>query len=125
MSFNASLKGRRTGIDPLANSGPASLPGREQSYSTCTGGCASLHHRLISIAPPGREIASLRLPAVSDLAVFRSRKSKRRCVAAFHTLRDFCRDLLPFEDRLPSVLHVFSDQNKRLLVVGQFPDLFF
>src|SRR6266540_2021032 len=45
------LKGRRTGIGPVANSGPASLPGREQSSSTRPGGCASLHHRLISVAP--------------------------------------------------------------------------
>ncbi len=34
------LKGRRTGIGPVANSGPASLPGREHSSSTCPGGCA-------------------------------------------------------------------------------------
>src|SRR5215471_14578007 len=68
------LKGRRTGIGPAANSGPASRQGREQSSSTCPGGCASLHHRLISVAPPGRDIASLSLPAVSGLA-------------ALHTLR--------------------------------------
>ncbi|HEU0176412.1 MAG TPA: hypothetical protein VFV58_19270, partial [Blastocatellia bacterium] len=63
--FKRSLKGRRTGISPVANSSPASLPGHKKSSSTCPGGCASLHHRLISVAPPGREIASSSLPAVS------------------------------------------------------------
>src|SRR5262245_6194660 len=60
------LNGRRTGIGPFANSRPASLPGREQSSSTCPGGCASLHHRLSSVAPPGLEIAPLSSPAVSS-----------------------------------------------------------
>jgi len=59
------LKGRRTGIGPVENSGPASLPGREQTSSTCPGGCASLHRWLIFVAPPGLEIASLSLSVVS------------------------------------------------------------
>ncbi len=70
------LKGRRTGIGPVANSGPASLPGREQSSLTCPGGCASLHHRLISVAPPGWKITSLSLPAVSGLAALHTLRAK-------------------------------------------------
>src|SRR5262245_34508211 len=60
------MKGRRTGIGPLANSSPASRQGREKSSPPYSGGYASLHHRLISVAPPGREITSLSLPAVSQ-----------------------------------------------------------
>src|SRR5215470_8255112 len=66
------LKGSRTGIGPVENSGPASLPGRERSSLTCPGGCAPLHHRLISVAPPGREMASLSLPAVSQAPALQS-----------------------------------------------------
>ena len=59
------LKGRRTRVVTVENSGPASLPGREKSLLVFPGGYAGLRHRLISVAPPGREIASLSLPAVS------------------------------------------------------------
>jgi len=45
------LKRRWTWIISVANSGPASLPGREKSFLVCPGACASLPHRLISIAP--------------------------------------------------------------------------
>jgi hypothetical protein len=47
------LKGRRTKADLPIRANPASLPGREQYSMTCPGGFASLHHRLISVAPTG------------------------------------------------------------------------
>jgi hypothetical protein len=67
------LEGRGTRTDTLIRASPASLPGHEKSFAPCPGGCASLHHRLISAAPPGREITFRGLPAVS-------------LVAALHTL---------------------------------------
>jgi hypothetical protein len=45
--------GRRTKANMLIRGIPASLPGREKCFMTCSGGYASLHHRLHSAAPTG------------------------------------------------------------------------
>src|SRR5262245_52526305 len=50
---SCALEGRRTRIGFAAQPGPASLPGRNIVLND-SGGSAALHHRLISIVPPGR-----------------------------------------------------------------------
>src|SRR5262245_12704570 len=62
-STSRALEGRWTKADTIIKASRASLPGREISFITCPGGCASLHHRLSSVAPTGagnklREFAS-------------------------------------------------------------------
>src|SRR5262245_22706147 len=59
-------EGRLTKADTIIKASPASLPGREKSFALCPGGCASRRHRLISAAPPGRELTFRSLPAVSS-----------------------------------------------------------
>src|SRR5262245_59538840 len=53
----------------FANQIESGVPaGTRKSSMTCTGGFASLHHRLISAAPPGQYITSQSSPAESGSA---------------------------------------------------------
>src|SRR5262245_13747422 len=61
-----SRPGVGAGPKQFANQIESGVPaGTQKSSMTCTGGFASLHHRLISAAPPGRYITSRSSPAVS------------------------------------------------------------
>jgi hypothetical protein len=72
------LKGRRTRVVTVENSGPASLPGREKSLLVCPGGYARA-------TPP----ANIRRPsgARNSFAEFASSISHRRFSFAFFKLK--------------------------------------
>ena len=75
------LKGRRTRVVSVENSGPASLPGREKSLSVCPGAYAR--------APPP---ANIRRPsgARNSFAEFASSISSSRTLLAYFTNASYC-----------------------------------
>ena len=54
----ASRQGRRTGMRSIANPGPASFQGACSCWGV-SGGYASLHHRLMSAAPPAQRLVGI------------------------------------------------------------------